>query len=108
MTIQEYIETKFKFWSVEIPTDILAVEIEALGGNPTENYSADKEKLVQSFFYKIIPEILLRPVSVSQGSFSFSYDREAIISYYRFLCKKMNLLNTLEAKPTIKDISNRW
>ena len=85
MTAQAYIDEKLKLWNVEYPTTLLIAEL---------------------FFYNLIPELLLRPVSFSEGGLSFSYDKSAITAFYNLLCKQLGRDNLLEVKATVRDITN--
>lgn len=105
MTIGDYIKEKTSLWSVEFSDGMVAAELARVNLNPsdtiTENTNLDK------FFYNVIPDIILLPKSISEGGFSISYDKDAIVKFYSIIARKLGLPNLL-ASDTITDITHRW
>lgn len=105
MTIGEYIKEKTSLWSVELSDEVITLELSRVELDSSVTISAETN--LDKFFYNVIPDIILLPKSVSEGGFSISYDKDAIISYYKILASRLGLPNLL-AKDTITDITNRW
>lgn len=105
MTIGDYIKEKLSIWSVEYSDGIVELELSKLQLNPSETITGETN--LDLFFYNVIPDLLSRPSSVSEGGFSVSYDKKAMISYYQMLAKKLGK-NDYFAQNTITDITNQW
>jgi hypothetical protein len=105
MEIGNYIKSKLSLWSVDLSDDLIVNELLRVGYNLcdeiTENTNLDL------FFFNIIPEILIMPKSVSEGGFSITYDKDALLAYYSILAKKLNYVNAL-SNDTIIDITSKW
>ena len=108
MTAQAYIDEKFKLWNVEYPTTLLIAEMQRVGLGLSDEFNEENERKTKLFFYNFIPELLLRPVSFSEGGLSLSYDKSAITSFYNLLCKQLGRVNLLEEKATVRDITNMF
>lgn len=106
MIIRDYIKAKFSLWSVELSDEQIDLEIVRLGLDPSETIT--EEINLDLFFYTIIPDILLTPTNVSEGGFSISFDKSALLKYYSMLAKKLRKQDLLSEKSTIKDITNQW
>lgn len=106
MTAQAYIDEKLKLWNVEYPTTLLVVEMQRVGLGLSDEFNEENERKAKLFFYNLIPELLLRPVSFSEGGLSFSYDKSAITAFYNLLCKQLGRVNLLEEKATVRDITH--
>ena len=107
MTIRDYVREKLNLWNVDLSDTMLEIELAKLNLSGNEAVKADTS--TDLFFYNIIPDVLLRPTSISEGGYSVSFDRKAVEEYYLFLCKKLNKNNLLINKNNqVKDITNRW
>ena len=106
MTAQAYIDEKLKLWNVEYPTTLLVAEMQRVGLGLSDEFNEVNERKTKMFFYNLIPELLLRPVSFSEGGLSFSYDKSAITAFYNLLCKQLGRDNLLEVKATVRDITH--
>ena len=107
MKIGDYIKEKLGLWSVEMPTEMITAELSKIG-ILSDDEVTEKTNL-DLFFYNIIPDIMLRPNSVSEGGYSVSFDKNALQNYYNSLCNKLGKDNILEGqKNTIKDITKQW
>ena len=71
MTAQAYIDEKLKLWNVEYPTTLLIAEMQRVGLGISDEFNEENERKTKLFFYNLIPELLLRPVSFSEGGLSF-------------------------------------
>lgn len=108
MTIGEYIEKKIGQLNLGIPKDIS--EEVMVGLDIVESAQLDKEglKQVDLFFYTVIPELLIKPLRVSEGQYSVGFDKDAIIAYYSMLARKLGLDDNLSEMNRITDITDRW
>ena len=91
MTAQAYIDEKLKLWNVEYPTTLLIAEMQRVGLGLSDEFNEENERKTKLFFYNLIPELLLRPVSFSEGG---------------LLCNQLGRVNLLEEKATVRDITN--
>lgn len=105
MTIGEYIYKKIDQLNLGYPKDLADEMMVML--NIDEGGAID-QRSVDLFFYNVIPDVLMRPMSVSEGQYSISYDKDAIIAYYRMLANRLGLDDMLAFENTIKDITARW
>lgn len=103
MTITNYIKSKFQTFGISMSEADL-FDIWPDGGD--ENITADNKGEVEKAMAGFIPQLLLRPKSVSEGGVSFSYDTNAISEYYAFVCKKYELEDVLSSR--IIDKTDTW
>ena len=106
MTIGEYIKEKLEQFGIEYSNNMLAAEMSKVELTDI-GFSKEHAKKVDLLFYNIIPDILLMPANISEGGYSISYNKEAVISYYNLLCRKLNRPNLLK-RNTITDITQKW
>lgn len=105
MKIGDYIKEKLSTWSVSLSDAMIDVELSRLGLSASDTITSEVN--TDKFFYNIIPELLLSPKSVSEGGYSISYDKDAMVAFYRMLTKRLGLSDSLSTN-TITDITNRW
>ena len=105
MTIGEYIKEKFSLWSVELSDGLIALELSRL--NLTSSVTISGETNLDLFFYNVIPDIISMPSSISEGGFSISYDKNALLKYYSMISKKLGKPDLLSDN-TITDITSKW
>lgn len=105
MTIGEYIREKFSLWSVELSDGFIDLELSRVGLNASDTISAETN--TDSLFYNVIPDIISSPSSISEGGYSISFDRNALLKYYSLVSKKLGKPDLLNEN-TITDITNRW
>lgn len=102
MTIKDYLTSKFEALGVFLNASNFA-DCEIYGLDIEEEVSESNIKQVRYYMAKgLFPELLLRPMSKSEIGISVSYDRQAMMDYYLFLCKTLGIKNELEEKPTVK------
>ena len=105
MTIGDYIKGKFKLWSVDYSDDLIEAELSLINLISFDVFTGEIN--LDLFFYNVIPDILLLPNSLSEGGYSISYDKNAMINYYSILSKQLGKENLLlDNKITNK--SNIW
>lgn len=103
MIISDYIKKKFQ------PSGITLSEADLFDIWP-ENIDAElttvNKDSVEIAIAEFIPQLLLRPKSISEGGYSVSWDVQAIKDYYSFLCKKYTLDDLISS--SISDASDIW
>ena len=80
MTVGEYIKEKVSLWSVELSDELIALELERIGLDSSVDITGETK--IDLFFYNVIPDILAMPNNISEGGFSISYDKDALLKYY--------------------------
>lgn len=107
MTIKEYIVSKFQqfgitFSDADIADISLSVDIESEFSK--ENRNAVYLALVKT----VIPQLLLRAKSISENGFSISWDNDALLKYYSWLCNELGIEDTINSKSKISSGTKRW
>lgn len=98
MTVLDYIKNELSALSLvvsEIEITILLKEAKLSAEAPLETAKDLTE--AKKIICKYIPSVLMKP-NITEGGFSISYDRNAIMSYYNFLCGDLGLQNKLQPK----------
>ena len=108
MTNSEYIAALLSVASVSLSKGFLDAEMAQVGIDPDGEFTDPKKP--KELLYNLIPVMLLTPSNVSGGGYSLSYDKDALIAYYRLLAKELGKPDLLQLKiePGITDISNAW
>lgn len=101
MTVNEYISQKFQSFGIQLSeADLLDMCLNAkISGEDEMN--EDCYGRVSVAMAKFIPSLLLRATSISESSFSMSWNLEGIKQYYSFLCKQYGLKDELTDKPKV-------
>jgi hypothetical protein len=99
MIVNEYIKQKFQTFGIQVSeADLLDMCINSkISGEDEVN--EDNCMRVSVAIAKFIPSLLLRATSISESSFSMSWNIEGIKQYYSFLCKQYGLKDELSNKP---------
>lgn len=105
MTIGDYIKEKLSLWSVELSDGIIAAELSRIDFDPSDTITGETN--LDLFFYNVIPDIISMPSSISEGGFSISYDKDALLKYYSMLAKRLGKPDLLNEN-TITDITAKW
>lgn len=105
MKLREYIQKKISQLNLGVSDEMADEMIKLLDLDGDGDVDM---KSVDLFFYHVIPDILTIPSRVSEGDFSLSYDKDAIIAYYRMLAKRLGLEDILSNENKITDITHRW
>lgn len=96
MKIKEYIRQRFGTFGVHLSdADLLGITMEE--GEVTE----DNISKVEVAIVRYIPNLLLRPNSVSESGFSMSWDKQGMKDFYSIKCKEYGLEDLLNSKPKI-------
>lgn len=105
MSIREYIQGKFQSMSITL-SEAELVEMSINGGlTMSAELTASNMGDVATAIAGFIPGLLLRPSSVSEGGFSTSFDKDALMKYHAHLCSTYSLPNTLTG---IQDGTDLW
>lgn len=105
MKIGDYIKAKFTTWAVSLTDAEIDLELMVLGLSASDDMTGEIN--LDTFFYKVIPDFLLMPNSISEGGYSVSFDKDALTNYYRLLAKRLGKYDDLQTN-RITDISNQW
>lgn len=105
MTIRDYIKGKFNLWSVEMSDETITLELSGIGLDSEAEMTAQVN--TDQFFYRVIPDLLLMPTSVSEGGFSISYDKSALTNFYSLVATRLGKENLLNPNK-ITDITSKW
>jgi hypothetical protein len=105
MNIGDYIKEKLSMWSVELSDDYIDSELNRVG--LWSSAAVSSEINLDTFFYNVIPDIIMIPSNISEGGFSIARNKDAIIAFYDLTCKRLGQPNLLN-KDTITDITSKW
>lgn len=105
MNIGDYIKEKLSIWSVSLSDELIQIELAKVNLDSSEAITGESN--TDEFFYNVIPYILSTPKSVSEGGYSVSYDKDAMLMYFKMIASKLGKRDFLNSN-TITDISNRW
>lgn len=107
MKVRDYLSAMFEGWSVEVSESLIDAELINVDLNGDSDYNSEAKVKIDKLIYNIIPQLLLAPKSITEGGFSITYDKDAMIAYYRMIAEQLGLPNNLE-KNKIRDRSNLW
>lgn len=109
MTIGDYINARLKQWKVEVSEDIVKIAFVVAKVQPTDDFTSTSENAAFQVLYKLIPDIIISiPKSISEGGYSITYDKDAMIAFYTMIADKLNLPDEISGKASVKDITRRW
>ena len=101
MTVNEYISQRFQTFGIQLSeADLLDMCLNSKI-NGEDEMNEDCYGRVSVAMAKFIPSLLLRATSISESSFSMSWNLEGIKQYYSFLCKQYGLKDELTDKPKV-------
>lgn len=106
MTIREYIVSKFQSFGISLSeADFVDVSMSV---NLDERIS-DENRLdaLRAVAISVIPQLLLRAKSISENGFTISWDNDALLKYYAWLCDTLEIDNMLN-RSVVRDITNMW
>lgn len=107
MIIKEYIKSKFQQFGITL-SDADLVDI-SLSVDLGEELSKENRNSVYLALVKtVIPQLLLRAKSVSENGFAISWDNNALLKYYSWLCNELGIEDTLSRISKISNGTNRW
>ncbi len=105
MTVGGYIKSKYDSWNLTYSDDVVGLELAVVDIDSSEEMTPEIN--LDNFYYRVIPDILLNPSSVSEGGYSVSFDKVAIEKYYSLVAKRLGKPDLL-ASNAITDITNQW
>jgi len=96
MTIREYISQKYASLGLILSeADLLDMDLMS----PDDEVTANNREDIHKSFVNHIPELLIKPQSISEGGVSISRaQKQDIEAYYKSECKKLGLYDTLTPK----------
>lgn len=107
MTVKEYITSKLSAFGVNVSDADLA-DI-ALTTDLNAEFSTDtRVAALTALAVNVLPQYLLRAKSVSENGFSISWDNDALLKYYAWLCNELGIEDTLNSVSKIIDKTNEW
>jgi hypothetical protein len=96
MEIKEYIRQRFGAFGIQLSdADLLSISMEQ--GEVTQ----DNISKIEVAIVRYIPNLLLRPNSISESGFSMSWDKQGMKDFYSIKCKEYGLEDLLNSKPKI-------
>ncbi len=107
MKIKDYITSKFQTFGIELSEADLA-DISMTVSLADEFTQDNKNDVYLALVGNVIPQLLLRPKSISESGFSISYDNDALKNYYEWLCNELGIEDTLNDISKISDASDIW
>ena len=106
MTVKDYITSKFQSFDIELSeADLVDISLTV---SLTDGFTQDNKNDVYLAITKFIPQLLLRPKSISESGFSISYDNDALLRYYAWLCNELGIEDNLNEVSKISDASDIW
>lgn len=108
MLVKDYVIERFNELGFGLSDETLSAEMGLVGLVDTDIVSEENNLKVYRLLYNVIPFVLLQPKSVKEGGYSITFDKDYLLTYYRFLCKRLGLKNELEVNPTVEDITEQW
>lgn len=104
MKISDYIKGKYSDMGISISEAGLLSIIVGAELNPEESVSPSNFRDVEIAFIRSIPDIILRPRSISELGVSISRaSTDDIIAYYRSQCRKYSIEDEIkETKPKVR------
>jgi hypothetical protein len=107
MTVREYITGKFQTFGVKMSeADLFDISISV--DTEGEMNEQNRDAVYSALALTVIPQWQLRAKSVSEDGFSISWDNEALLRYYSWLCKTLGIEDKLNGESSIEDGSCMW
>ena len=107
MTIKDYITSKLQTFGIKLSEADLE-DISMTVSLTDEFTQENKNDVYLALVGSVIPQLLLRPKSISESGFSISYDNDALLKYYAWLCNELGIEDTLNEISKISDASDIW
>lgn len=105
MKIGDYIKSKFGLWSIEVSEDIVSLELSRVNLNSQDEMTSDVN--LDEFYYNVIPDLILMASNVSEGGYSISYNKDAMISFFGAVCSRLKKPNPFSDN-SVQDITDKW
>jgi len=105
MTVREYLTTKFAPFGIVLSEADFA-EISFQVDINEELTDENMKDALRAVALSIIPQFLLRAKNVSENGFSISWDADALLRWYEWLCSYLEIDNQLTT--FVRDVTDRW
>ena len=105
MTVKEYITSKFQQFGIKLSDADLADISANMDINSTLT-DENRKKAYKLLAEHVIPQLLLRPTSVSEKGFTISWNMDALMKYYAWLCEMAGIEPV--GLSTIRDMTDIW
>lgn len=105
MTVETYITQKFQSFGYTLSeADLLdaCLNLERDAAVTTLNVND-----VLLGIHKIIPQILARPKTITEGGMSITWDKDGLLDYYEFLTRTLDVADAYGQEPSVKFINLR-
>lgn len=108
-TIGGFISAKLQRLGIRLTGDELEVLLVDSGLTGSESYTTENAGAAKLAILTVIPEILAMP-DISEDSFSFKFNSDAVIKYIALLSSELGVNNPMEegANDEINDASYIW
>lgn len=101
MKAVQYIREKISAYGMSISeADLLDVKLKA-GIDEDDELTQDNSTAVAYGLVWLIPQLLARPKSISEGGVSVSWDTAGLRDFYSLLCKNYGFDDELNDKPKV-------
>jgi hypothetical protein len=101
MILKDYIQQKFQSFGYSISDDMVSVACLSEGIDSAVELVTDNVGYGDYMMCILIPDVMMRPDSISEGGISVSYKKENIEKYYRLLCKRFGIEDKLTDAPKV-------
>lgn len=107
MTVKDYITSKFQPFGINLSeADLIDISMTV---SLDDEFTADnKNDVYKALAISVIPQLKLRPKSIGEQGFSISYDTDALLKYYAWLCNELGIEDALNDVSKISDASDIW
>ena len=102
MSIRDYITKEISILGLEYSTADID-NFMALNNINADANLTEIRRSVDIAIVNLIPALLLRPNSVSEGGYSVSWNKDNLLSYYNLRCTQLGIVNKL-ATNTVKEV----
>jgi hypothetical protein len=103
MTAETYITQKFQSFGISLSeADLLDASLTIKGD--AEVTALNLNDVLMSI-RNLIPQILAHPTTITEGGMTIKWDREGLLSYYRYLCKQLGVADESGVTPQVTFIN---
>lgn len=96
MTVNDYISDMFEGWGIKLSqSQIISM------GFSDKDFNQDDIHKINVAIVRFIPFLLLSPKQIKEDEFSISWDKDAVLQFYRLMINRYGLRDELGVNPTI-------
>lgn len=106
MTVREYITSKFQSFGINLSEADL-IDISMSVNLDDEITEANRMDALRAVATSVIPQLLLRATTIIENGFHVTWDNDALLKYYAWLCDHLGIEDTLN-NSAVRDMSNMW